>query len=91
MTQNNETVKPLFDYVHIRKPRPEMTTESGIVLPEEQRQSKYQGTVLAIGPQVKMVKVGDVIIYKQYSSNAVPNTDGEFLVKEEDVLAIIKQ
>lgn len=83
-------VTPIADYIHIRKPRTqEGKTAGGIILPVEQQQTQFQGTVLAVGPDVKMVKVGQVIIYKQYSSNKVPDTELEYLVKEEDLLAII--
>ena len=79
---------PCFDFVHIRKPRVESKTAGGIILPGEKTVADFQGTVLAIGPDVKHIKVGDVIIYKQYTSNKVPEVSGEYLVQEKDVLAI---
>lgn len=81
-------ITPLFDFVHIRKPRVESTTNSGIILPQEKTVSEFQGTVLSIGPEVKHIKVGDVIIYKQFTSNKIPETEAEYLVHERDVLAI---
>lgn len=81
-------ITPLFDFVHIRKPRVESKTAGGIILPEEKTVSDFQGTVLAIGPKVKHIKVGDVIIYKQYTSNKIPEAEAEYLVQEKDVLAV---
>ena len=80
-------ITPLFDFVHIRKPRAESTTNSGIILPAEKTVAKFQGTVMAIGPKVKHLKVGDVIIYKQFTSHPILKTEGEYLVQESDVLA----
>ena len=79
---------PLQDFILIKKPRPETTTPSGIVIPKEDALSKYQGTALTVGPDTKYVKVGDRIIYKQFSSHATPEQRDEFLVSERDVIAI---
>ena len=86
MTQTK--LKPLYNYIHIRKPRGEHTTESGIVLPEEEVTSEFEGKVISTGPDAKHVKSGDHVLYKQYSSNKVPDTKDEYLVKEDDILAI---
>lgn len=80
-------IKPLANFIHIIKPQPERKTDTGIYLPKEESISKYQGRVLSIGPDVKCVKVGDTIIYKQYSSHLVPNATDEYLVAESDVIA----
>jgi chaperonin GroES len=47
--------------------------------------------VLAVGKEVKQVKVGDRIVYKSYSTTDVKMGNDEYiLVKEEDVLATVK-
>lgn len=84
MTQNK--IVPLWDNVHIRKPREAMETESGIILPAEERKHEFQGTVLGVGPDVKHVKVGDVILYKQYTSSQVYGRPNEYFVAERDIL-----
>lgn len=88
MQKENMKITPLQDYIHIKKPRPETKTASGIVLLKEETISKFQGTALAIGPDVKQVKVGDVIIYKQFCSHATPEERDEYLVSEKDVIGI---
>jgi chaperonin GroES len=46
--------------------------------------------VKAIGPDVKGIKVGDRIVYKEYSTTELTIDGVEYLiVKEEDVLATV--
>ena len=48
--------------------------------------SVKSGKVLAVG-EVKSVKVGDIVIFSKYSYDEV---DDLYLIKEENLLAIIK-
>ena len=63
----------------------------GIVLPESMTKEKSaQGKVLAVG-EVKSVKVGDVVIFSKYSYDEVEHEGQElYLLKEENILAVIK-
>lgn len=49
-----------------------------------------EGTIVAVGPECKMAKVGDVISFAPYSKYVVPTDEGEYkdhlLINEEDVL-----
>ena len=46
--------------------------------------------VTAVGPDVKGIKVGDRIVYKEYSTTELKIDGAEYLiVKEEDVLATV--
>ncbi len=46
---------------------------------------------MAVGKDVKQLKVGDRILYKSYSTTDVKvGSDEYILVKEEDVLATVK-
>jgi chaperonin GroES len=47
-------------------------------------------TVVAVGPDVKSLSIGDKIVYKEYSTTELKINDTEYLiVKEEDVLATV--
>lgn len=48
------------------------------------------GIVKAIGPDAKLVKVGDVIIYGRYAGQQLELPGGEkvFVIKEEDIIAV---
>ena len=81
------SIKPLADRVVAVKEAPQ--TASGILLGEA-KETPNTATVSAIGPDVKNVKVGDRIIYKEYSTTNI-KIDGveHLIIKEEDVLATL--
>ena len=82
-------LKPLGDRVVAKKEEPQTTTKSGILLGEAKEAPSY-AVVEAVGPEVKTVKAGDKIIYKQYSTTDVKLEDVDYIiVKEEDVLAVL--
>ena len=89
---------PLGDRVVLKQLVAEETTKSGIVLPGQNKEKPQQAEVLAVGPggmvdgkEVKMeVKVGDNVIYAQYSGTTVKLDNEEYIiVKQNDILAII--
>lgn len=84
-------IQPLADYVVAEGEEAETKTASGLYLPEKAAEKPKVAKVLAVGKDVKQVKVGDRIIYKSYSTTDVKvGTDEYILVKEEDVLATVK-
>ena len=82
-------LKPLSDRVVAKKDQPETTTKSGILLGEAKEAPAY-AVVESVGPDVKSIKPGAKIVYKNYSTTDVKldNTD-YIIVKEEDVLATL--
>jgi chaperonin GroES len=84
-------IEPIADYVLAQQEEAETKTASGIFLPSQSQEKPKVAKVLAIGSDVKKVKVGTKIIYKTYSTNEVKFGKDEYiLVKEEDVIAIVK-
>jgi chaperonin GroES len=84
-------IKPLADYVVAQNEEAESKTASGLYLPDNAKEKPKTAKVVAVGPDVKQVKVGDRIIYKSYSNTDVKvGSDEYLLVKEEDVLATVK-
>ena len=86
---------PLGDRVVLKQLIAEETTKSGIVLPGQEKEKPQQAEVIAVGPgteDVKMeVEVGDKIIFSKYSGTEVKLEDDKFIiVKQEDILAVIK-
>lgn len=93
-------IKPLGDRVIIKPIVEDVTTKSGIVLPETVEKEKAEkGEVLAVGPGRVLdngqlapitVKVGDKVMFKKYSPDEI-KVDGEDLlvISESDILAII--
>ncbi|MDX1765930.1 MAG: co-chaperone GroES, partial [Candidatus Saccharimonadales bacterium] len=66
-------------------------TASGLYLPDNAQEKSKVAKVVAVGKEVKTVKVSDKILYKEFSTTEV-KVDGTdyILVKEEDVLATVK-
>ena len=84
-------LQPLADYVVAQDEKPEAKTASGLYLPEKAAEKPKVAKVLAVGTDVKQIKVGDRIVYKSYSTTEVKmGADEYILVKEEDVLATVK-
>ncbi len=81
-------IKPLADRVVAVREVAKTQTASGIYLPDTAKEKPMLAEVKAIGPDVKGIKVGDKIIYKEYSTTELTIDGTEYLiVKEEDVLA----
>ena len=90
---------PLGDRLVLKQVVAEETTKSGIVLPGQSKEKPQEAEVVAVGPggmvdgkEVTMqVKVGDKVIYSKYAGNTVKVDEEEYIiVKEEDVLAVLK-
>lgn len=81
-------IKPLADRVVAVREAVKTQTASGIYLPDNAKEKPVLAEAKAIGPDVKGIKVGDKIIYKEYSTTELKIDGVEYLiVKEEDVLA----
>ena len=82
-------LKPLSDRIVAKKEEEVTQTKSGILLGEAKEKPAY-AVVESVGPDVKVVKKGDKIVYKNYSTTDIKLDDTEYIiVKEEDVLATI--
>lgn len=83
-------VKPLGDRVVCVREKAQEKTASGLYLPESSKEKPVVAVVEAVGPEVKQVKVGDKIVYKEYSTTDLKINGVEYLiVREEDVLATV--
>ena|ERR1017187_2291830 len=84
-------IQPLAEYVVAVSEEPETKTASGLYLPDNAAEKPKVAKVIAVGKDVKQVKVSDRIIYKSYSTTDVKVEKEEYiLVKEEDILATIQ-
>jgi chaperonin GroES len=83
-------LKPLADRVVAIKEQAQTKTASGLYLPDSAKEKSSIAVVEAVGPEVKTLKKGDKIVYKEYSTTELKVNGSEYLlVKEEDVLATI--
>jgi len=79
---------PLTDMVLIQTVIAPETSEGGIVLPDSARQKPDEGKIIAIGPDVKIVAIGDRVIFGKYVGMElnIPGVgDNVLLLHETDV------
>ncbi len=83
------SLKPLKDRIVAKVEKPAEKTAAGILLGEAKEKPAY-AVVESVGPEVKAVKKGDKIVYKEYSTTEIKVDGTEYIiVKEEDVLATL--
>lgn len=82
---------PLSDRIVAEPVEAGSKTASGFYLPSDAKEKSQLAKVTAVGKDVKEVKTGDTILYKEFASDT-PKIDGQeyVILKEEDVLAVIK-
>ena len=82
-------LKPLQDRVVAVKDQPMETTKSGILLGTAKEAPAY-AVVESVGPDVKTIRKGDKIVYKNYSTTDIKIDDVDYIIlKEEDILATL--
>jgi chaperonin GroES len=83
-------IKPLADRIVAVKEKAVNKTAAGLYLPDAAKEKSSVAVVKAVGPEAKALKVGDKILYKEYSTTEFKVDGTEYLViKEEDVLATL--
>lgn len=83
-------IKPLGDRVVAVREETQAKTASGLFLPDTAKEKAFAAVVQAVGPDVKGLKKGDKIVYKEYATTELKINGTEYLlVKEEDVLATV--
>ena len=94
------SIRPLYDRVVLRRIEAETTTQAGIILPDKAKDKPSQGEVIAVGDGALLdsgnirpltVKVGDRVLFGQYSATEI-KVDGEKLlvIKESDIFAVVE-
>lgn len=83
-------ITPLADRVVAVREEAKTQTASGIYLPDNAKERPVLAVVKAVGADVKHVKLGDKIVYKEYSTTELKIDSTEYLVvREEDILATV--
>ncbi|MCA1751618.1 MAG: co-chaperone GroES [Cryomorphaceae bacterium] len=87
-------VTPLADRVLVEAAPAEEKTASGIIIPDTAKEKPQRGKVVAVGNGKKdeplTVKVGDTVIYGQYSGTEIKIEGGSYLImRESDIFGVI--
>ena len=83
-------ITPLADYVVAQQEAAETKTASGLFLPDKGAEKPQIASVVAVGPAVRDVKVGDKIIFGGYSNTDIKVNGVEYmLIKNENIYATV--
>jgi len=93
-------LRPLGDRVVIEPTPGEVTTKSGIVIPDTAKEKPQEGKVLAVGPgrvlddgkrEQMDLKPGDKVLYAKYAGTEF-KLDGEdlLIISSKDILAVVE-
>ncbi|MFT7184931.1 MAG: chaperonin GroES [Pseudohongiellaceae bacterium] len=94
-------IRPLHDRVVVRRKEEVTKSAGGIVLPGSAAEKPSQGEVLAVGTgkvldngdvQALAVKVGDIVVFGQYSGNNTVKIEGEelLIMSESELYGVIE-
>ena len=87
-------VNPMPDYIFVKQNKAAKKTASGILLPESQRDKPKTAEVLAVGENVKEVKVGQNVVYSDdyQTGNVSFPVDNEecTIVHKKNIVATVK-
>ena len=83
-------ITPLADYVVAQQEEAQTKTASGLYLPDKGSEKPKIANVLAVGPMVGDVKVGDRIVFGGYSNTDIKIDGVEYmLIKLENIYATV--
>ena len=93
-------IRPLHDRVIVRRVEEKKTTVSGLIIPDSSAEKPSRGEVVAAGngrisADGKVipldVKVGDTVMFGQYSGSEITVDEEKLLVMSEDeIVAVIE-
>ncbi len=85
-------IQPMDEYVVVQAEEAKSTTSSGLYIPDSAQEKPKTAKVLAVGSDVKNVKVGDKVIYKnEYEATKVKVGSDEFVVVyKKNIIATVK-
>ena len=94
-------IRPLHDRVIVRRVEEKKTTASGLIIPDSSAEKPSKGEIVAAGKgkisaQGDLipldVKVGDIVMFGQYSGSEITVGEETLLVMSEDeIVAIIEE
>jgi chaperonin GroES len=93
-------IRPLYDNVLVKRKDEETVSAGGIVLPGSAKEKPNQGEVIAVGNGALLdsgeirpltVKVGNKVLFGQYSGNTVKIDGEEFVImRENEIYGVIE-
>ncbi len=92
-------IRPLHDRVVVKRMEEERTSAGGIVIPDSATEKPMKGEILAVGngkineagEVLPMdVKVGDTVLFGQYTGTEVKELgEGMLVMREEEIMGVV--
>lgn len=85
-------IQPMADYIVAKAEEAENKTASGLYLPDQAKEKPKTAKVVAVGTDVKNVKQGDRVLYKNsYDATEVKVGNDEYLIiDKKNIVATVK-
>lgn len=85
-------IQPMKDKVLVAENKRETETASGIVLAGYSSSDTKQGTVLAVGPDVESVSVGDTVMM-EWDKGSIVKVENDFrmIIAEEFIYGVVEK
>ena len=93
-------IRPLYDRIVVKRLEEQEQVQGGIIIPDTAKEKPMEAEVVAVGEgkfddngkRIPMsVKAGDRVLIGKYSGTEVKINDiGHVIVREDEVLAIVK-
>ena len=81
-------IQPMHNKLFVVPDEAEEKSKGGIILTDYTKKRPCSGVVIAVGPKVKEIKVGDRIVYGEYPwERQIINEKETFIFTEEDIIA----
>jgi chaperonin GroES len=86
------SIQPMADYVVVKAEEAATKTASGIYLPDSAKEKPKDARVVAVGANIKDLKVGDKVIYKNsYEATDIKQGKEEYtVVYKDNIVATVK-
>jgi chaperonin GroES len=83
------SIRPLRNRVVIQREASEDKSAGGLILPHVAREVRNTGRAIAVGPEVRDVRVGDFVLFGRYSAQTETHEEERIIVmSEDDIMAV---
>jgi chaperonin GroES len=93
-TRRVKRIQPKGEYILVQRREPENISAGGLFIPEavKEQDRPAEGVVLAVGYNVRMLSVGNHIIFGKYAGTEYPwGTESLLFMREEEVIATVEE
>jgi chaperonin GroES len=86
------SLRATTDRIIVLPEESESVTATGIIIPEQARQTQTYGTVIAVGPNIKDIQEGDEVIFKEHGGASIEYEGTEhFSLHIGEVIAVVER